>query len=785
MHPSLAALQQFIVYKIVPSQARPGKTDKLPCDYRTGSVKVNAHDPANWTDSALAEAIALAWGPEYGVGFVFTESDNFWFLDIDECLIDGQWSQLAQSFCQMFAGCYVEISQSGRGLHVIGTGKPPAHGCTNKALGLEFYHTARFCALTGNGAMGDASVDATVILPALVLTYFPAPTVSDSEQEWTDGPVPEWNGPADDTELIRRAMNSRSTAAAFGNRASFADLWTADENVLSAAYPDVHAGRAYDPSVADMALAQHLAFWTGKDCERIERLMWKSNLVREKWTTHPTYLREFTITKAVGRQEDVLQDKRAPPPSADGSPVPTPVREGSEYMSPAEQLTHFAGCIYIGGQHRALVPGGSLMKPEQFKVHYGGYKFQLDIRNEKTTRDAWEAWTQSQVYKCQQVDGTCFRPDLPPATIIEVSGQTFVNTFVPVPIARKQGDASPFLSHLDKVLPDVRDRTILLSYMAACVQHQGKKFQWAPLLQGVEGNGKTLFARCVAEAVGRQYVHWPKASQIASQFNAWMVGKVFFAVEDIYVTDGRREVIEELKPMITGGDGLEIQAKGVDQVSLNICGNFMFNSNHRDAIKKTANDRRFCLLFSAQQRVEDLTRDGMQGDYFPLLYKWLYADGYAIVSEYLYSYAIPAEFNPAGECQRAPVTSTTHEAIAASAGPIEQEIEEAVAQGLQGFCGGCISSIWLERLLERQQLARKISHHKRKEILESMGYNYHPSLPGGRVNNVVMPDMSKPRLFVHQSSLAMQITDAAALAKHYEAANANRNAIALPFTAVR
>lgn len=314
MHPSLAALQQFIVYKIVPSQARPGKTDKLPCDYRTGSVKVNAHDPANWTDSALAEAIALAWGPKYGVGFVFTESDNFWFLDIDECLIDGQWSQLAQSFCQMFAGCYMEISQSGRGLHIIGTGKPPAHGCTNKSLGLEFYHTARFCALTGNGAMGDASVDATVILPALVLTYFPAPTVSDSEQEWTDGPVPEWNGPADDTELIRRAMNSRSTAAAFGNRASFADLWTADENVLSAAYPDVHSGRAFDPSVADMALAQHLAFWTGKNCERIERLMWKSGLVREKWTTHPTYLREFTITKAVGRQEDVLQDKRAPVP---------------------------------------------------------------------------------------------------------------------------------------------------------------------------------------------------------------------------------------------------------------------------------------------------------------------------------------------------------------------------------------------------------------------------------------------------------------------------------------
>jgi hypothetical protein len=286
----------------------------------------------------------------------------------------------------------------------------------------------------------------------------------------------------------------------------------------------------------------------------------------------------------------------------------------------------------------------------------------------------------------------------------------------------------------------------------------------------------------VAEAVGRRYVHWPKASKISKEFNAWMVGKVFFAVEDIYVPDGRREIIEELKPMITGGDGLEIEAKGVDQVSLDICGNFMFNSNHRDAIKKTANDRRFCVLYSAQQSFEDLARDGMDGEYFPRLYDWLRAEGYAIVSEMLWTYSIPAALNPAGECQRAPITSTTHEAIAASAGGLEQEIEEAVSQGLQGFAGGWISSIWLDRLLERLGLARKVSHFKRKEILEQMGYRYHPALKDGRVNNPVLPEGGKPRLFIHHSSLAMQITEPVAAAKHYEAANANRNAVALPFS---
>ena len=129
---------------------------------------------------------------------------------------------------------------------------------------------------------------------------------------------------------------------------------------------------------------------------------------------------------------------------------------------------------------------------------------------------------------------------------------SLVNTYWPVDIPRKVGDPTPFLNHLAKVLPDQRDRNILLYYMAACVQHKGIKFQWAPLLQGVEGNGKTLFTRCVSEAVGRRYVHFPPAQEIQEKFNSWLFNTIFIGVEDIYVPDQKREVIEILKPMITG-----------------------------------------------------------------------------------------------------------------------------------------------------------------------------------------------------------------------------------------
>ena len=121
-------------------------------------------------------------------------------------------------------------------------------------------------------------------------------------------------------------------------------------------------------------------------------------------------------------------------------------------------------------------------------------------------------------------------------------------------------------------------------------------------------------------------------------------------------------------------------------------------------------------------------------------------------------------------------------AIAASVGGVEQEIQEAIAQGLPGFCGGWVSSIQLDRLLEKLGVARRVTHSKRKEMLQDMGYTYHPALVEGRVNNLVLPDSGKPRLFVHKDSQARHIQGAAEAAKAYEQAN-NHARVPFPLAA--
>lgn len=365
----LAEWPQFVTWKLVPS-LRSGKMDKLPCDWRTGSV-TNAHNPATW--GVFEQCVdAVRAGRGQGVGFVLTAGDPFWFLDVDGALQpDNQWSPLAIDLCQRFKGAAVEVSQSGRGLHIIGQGAVPEHACKNVAHGLELYHEARFVALTGTNAVGNAATDHTPAVAALVPAYFrPSPKQASGPDEWTNEPVEKWDGPQDDDDLVRRALASgdRSAAAAFGGDESggstFRDLWEGNDDALATRWPS-QTGDQYDRSGADASLAAHLAFWTGKDCERIRRLMLQSALVRDKWEREDYLPR--TILRACGVSGDVLSGQGAVPtetqlPAKSGMTTKTFQATPYAWPDPAELPTRqwLMGHWFLRGEVTIVIaPGGS------------------------------------------------------------------------------------------------------------------------------------------------------------------------------------------------------------------------------------------------------------------------------------------------------------------------------------------------------------------------------------------------------------------------------------------
>ena len=339
---ALTKYRQFIIYDI---------NTKLPIDYRTGKPS-DAHNPEMWLDYMTCSGYVHG---HYGLGFVFTENDPFFFLDIDKCLVNGQWSELALELLGSFNGAGVEVSKSGKGLHIIAQGNCPPHSCKNVQLGIELYTEGRYCALTGLNALGDAGTDHTGALGHLVQTYFPDKGGNIENSDWTNEPVEEWNGIEDDDQLIERARASKSAQSVFRKKATFDDLWQADPDVLGDFFPS-QSGSPYDASSADAALAQHLAFWTGKNCERMRTIMLKSGLYREKWERSDylprTILRATATQKDVYRVEPKSTNVALEPQDVTLMDAPGEMRAGVQYMHIGAQIEHFKGCVYVLNIHR-------------------------------------------------------------------------------------------------------------------------------------------------------------------------------------------------------------------------------------------------------------------------------------------------------------------------------------------------------------------------------------------------------------------------------------------------
>jgi hypothetical protein len=329
----MTAAPQWFVWRLT-WVAAERKYHKVPIwpdrrlDPETGRIAgMDAQVPEAWRtyDQAVMDLAlhqAAFDGAKYALGFMFTEGCGYWFLDGDECVSEDQttWTAQAVKFYNELPGAFCEYSSSGRGLHFFGRGQVPEEHRTrptrewlaaNPGNKWEFYSGKRGACLGLTGqAWGNADTDHTLAVQRMVLDIFPRDALAPGTH-LGDGPRADWNGPTDDGELIRRAMASRGGRSALTGSASFADLWTRNVAVLAKTYTDTGTkGAPYGESEADAALIAQLAFWTGCDAARIERLMLQSSLVRPKWYErrgNETWL-QLSIREMLPRQSNVLQD---------------------------------------------------------------------------------------------------------------------------------------------------------------------------------------------------------------------------------------------------------------------------------------------------------------------------------------------------------------------------------------------------------------------------------------------------------------------------------------------
>lgn len=117
---------------------------KRPVAPATG-LAASVTDPSTWGTWEAAKA------RDDRVGYVL--GGGVGCIDLDHCLDDdGRPSEAAAELLDFYAGSYVEVSPSGRGLHIWGEApERPGFRRTWKSLSVEFYSWGRYITVTGRG----------------------------------------------------------------------------------------------------------------------------------------------------------------------------------------------------------------------------------------------------------------------------------------------------------------------------------------------------------------------------------------------------------------------------------------------------------------------------------------------------------------------------------------------------------------------------------------------------------------------------------------------------------
>lgn len=176
---------------------------------------------------------------------------------------------------------------------------------------------------------------------------------------------------------------------------------------------------------------------------------------------------------------------------------------------------------------------------------------------------------------------------------------TYANTYISPDIFPLPGDVNRILKHFKFLIPDDRERNIVLDFIAHLVQKPGVKIRWMPVIKGGKGIGKTFIGeKIIMPMIG--FGNFGKVSNelIKSDFNAWQLDKQLVVFEELDIGANRREkeqLTDRLKSFITDNI-LTAHRKGLDPYDTLNKANSIGFTNKEDAIIITADERRFCMI---------------------------------------------------------------------------------------------------------------------------------------------------------------------------------------------
>ena len=240
----------------------------------------------------------------------------------------------------------------------------------------------------------------------------------------------------------------------------------------------------------------------------------------------------------------------------------------------------------------------------------------------------------------------------------------------------------------------------LLDWVAHNVQYPGKKIRHSPIIQGVEGDGKTMLGTLLAATMGGANVKDVSPTVIVgSNFTAWAEGACVRVLEELRLQGHSRfDILNSVKPYITN-DAISVHPKGVDPYDIPNVTNYLALTNFKDALPLNDTDRRWMVIFTPWHSIAEFEKVvGCNNDaYFARLHQALFEHTGAL-RRWLLDRDLSA-FNCNG---RAPETEEKRIMVSFGVSDEVSIAKELIEKGGYGFSEKVVSTSLLSAAIGRE-----------------------------------------------------------------------------------
>jgi len=478
-------------------EERNNKPTKVPINPMNGG-RAMSNNPATWGTFEDAVKNAYTEGNK-GIGFMFS-GDGILGVDIDHCK-DTETGALTDEAKDIIntVDSYTEFSQSGEGIHIICYGKLPAGGRRRKG-NVETYEVGRYFIMTGN-ALDDGHADIEERTQELALIHDKYLAASKPSKKST--PAAQ-SVPLDisESELIDKACNAKN---GYLFKSLMDGTWTSNYT---------------SQSEADMAIANILAFWTGKNESMMDSIIRKSSLYRDKWDERHGAVSYGlgTIRKAIadvtevytpGRQK--IKTDTAAPPEIDlgydkmygpvvAEPITHSLLEGEDTTSDLGRSKVFAKKYkdilrWCADMRTWLIWNGKQWQPDKILQHMQMAKKVVEEMIDEAAKNIYKATGEDQVKRAKQIfaDTVKAKSERCIKSMIELAKDE-------IPITAAQLNCDPFLLNCKNGVVNLKtgklmphDPALFISKMSGASFMPEIKFnKFAEFLRDITGDDAEL-----------------------------------------------------------------------------------------------------------------------------------------------------------------------------------------------------------------------------------------------------------------------------------------------------